>query len=254
MPKDAALTVTDLVVRFGGVTALAGVSFTVPQGKVCGLIGPNGAGKTTLFDCVSRLTRPRSGRIELAGRDLLALPAHRVAELGVARTFQHLGLVPSLSVRENVMLGAQGAGIGFVPAALRLPGLRARERELRDRADAVLDRLALGGIAARPAAGLPYGTLKRIELARALAAAPDLLMLDEPASGLSHEEVDELAGVIEDVRADMTVLLVEHHMGMVMRLSDTVVVLDFGRVVAIGSPAQVREDPAVLAAYLGTPA
>ena len=254
MPKDAALTVTDLVVRFGGVTALAGVSFTVPRGKVCGLIGPNGAGKTTLFDCVSRLTRPRSGRIELAGHDLLALPAHRVAELGVARTFQHLGLVPSLSVRENVMLGAQGAGIGFLPAALRLPGLRARERELRDRADAVLDRLALGGIAARPAAGLPYGTLKRIELARALAAAPQLLMLDEPASGLSHEEVDELAGVIEDVRADMTVLLVEHHMGMVMRLSDTVVVLDFGRVVATGSPAQVREDPAVLAAYLGTPA
>ena len=254
MPKDAALTVTDLVVRFGGVTALAGVSFTVPRGEVCGLIGPNGAGKTTLFDCVSRLTRPRSGRIELAGRDLLALPAHRVAELGVARTFQHLGLVPSLSVRENVMLGAQGAGIGFLPAALRLPGLRARERELRDRADVVLDRLALAGIAARPAAGLPYGTLKRIELARALAAAPDLLMLDEPASGLSHEEVDELAGVIEDVRADMTVLLVEHHMGMVMRLSDTVVVLDFGRVVATGSPAQVREDPAVLAAYLGTPA
>jgi branched-chain amino acid transport system ATP-binding protein len=254
MPKDAALTVTDLVVRFGGVTALAGVSFTVPRGKVCGLIGPNGAGKTTLFDCVSRLTRPRSGRIELAGRDLLALPAHRVAELGVARTFQHLGLVPSLLVRENVMLGAQGAGIGFLPAALRLPGLRARERELRDRADVVLDRLALAGIAARPAAGLPYGTLKRIELARALAAAPDLLMLDEPASGLSHEEVDELAGVIEDVRADMTVLLVEHHMGMVMRLSDTVVVLDFGRVVATGSPAQVREDPAVLAAYLGTPA
>jgi branched-chain amino acid transport system ATP-binding protein len=254
MPKDAALTVTDLVVRFGGVTALAGVSFTVPRGKVCGLIGPNGAGKTTLFDCVSRLTRPKSGRIDLAGRDLLALPAHRVAELGVSRTFQHLGLVPSLSVRENVMLGAQGAGIGFLPAALRLPGIRSRERQLRERADAVLDRLALAGIAARPAAGLPYGTLKRIELARALAAEPDLLMLDEPASGLSHEEVDELAGVIEDVRADMTVLLVEHHMGMVMRLSDTVVVLDFGRVVATGSPAQVREDPAVLAAYLGTPA
>ena len=254
MPKDAALTVTDLVVRFGGVTALAGVSLTVPRGEVCGLIGPNGAGKTTLFDCVSRLTRPRSGRIDLGGRDLLALPPHRVAELGVARTFQHLGLVPSLSVRENVMLGAQRAGTGFLSAALRLPGVRSTERALRGRADTVLDRLALSDIAAHPAAGLPYGTLKRIELARALAAGPELLMLDEPASGLSHEEVDELAGLIEDIRADMTVLLVEHHMGMVMRLSDTVVVLDFGRVVATGPPAQVREDPAVLAAYLGTPA
>ena len=255
MPKDAALTVTDLVVRFGGVTALAGVSFTVRRGEVCGLIGPNGAGKTTLFDCVSRLTRPRSGRIELGDRDLLELPAHRVAALGVARTFQHLGLVPSLSVRDNVMLGAQvGAGAGYLSAALRLPAVRARERALGERADAVLERLGLAGIAAQPATGLPYGTLKRIELARALAAEPELLMLDEPASGLSHEEVDELAGVIEDVRAGTTILLVEHHMGMVMRLSDTVVVLDFGKVVATGTPAEVREDPAVLAAYLGTPA
>jgi branched-chain amino acid transport system ATP-binding protein len=255
MPNEAALTVTDLVVRFGGVTALAGVSFTVPRGEVCGLIGPNGAGKTTLFDCVSRLTRPRSGRIELAGRDLLALPAHRVAALGVARTFQHLGLVQSLTVRENVMLGAQaGAGAGFVPAALRLPSVRSGERALRRRADAVLDRLGLAAIAAHPAAGLPYGTLKRIELARALAADPQLLMLDEPASGLSHEEVDELASVIEEIRVDRTVLLVEHHMGMVMRLSDAVVVLDFGRVVATGPPAAVQEDPAVIEAYLGTPA
>jgi branched-chain amino acid transport system ATP-binding protein len=253
MPNDAALTVTDLVVRFGGVTALDGVSFAVRPGAVCGLIGPNGAGKTTLFDCVSRLTRPRSGRIELNGHDLLALPAHRVARLGVARTFQHLGLVPSLSVRDNVMLGAQDPG-RFLSAALRLPGVRARERALRERADAVLDRFGLAALAAHPAAGLPYGTLKRVELARALAAEPVLLMLDEPASGLSHGEVDELAGLIEEVRAGTTVLLVEHHMGMVMRLSDTVVVLDFGKVVATGTPAQVREDPAVLAAYLGTPA
>ncbi|HEY6744808.1 MAG TPA: ABC transporter ATP-binding protein [Mycobacteriales bacterium] len=253
MPNDAALTVTDLVVRFGGVTALDGVSFAVRPGEVCGLIGPNGAGKTTLFDCVSRLTRPRSGRIEFAGHDLLALPAHRVARLGVARTFQHLGLVPSLSVRDNVMLGAQGTG-RFLSAGLRLPGVRKAERALRERADAVLDRFGLAALAAHPAAGLPYGTLKRVELARALAADPALLMLDEPASGLSHGEVDELAGLIEDVRAGTTVLLVEHHMGMVMRLSETVVVLDFGKVVATGTPAEVREDPAVLAAYLGTPA
>ena len=254
MGADAALAVTDLVVRFGGVTALDGVSFSVRPGALCGLIGPNGAGKTTLFDCVSRLTRPDRGTIALAGRDLLALPTHRVAALGVARTFQHLGLVPSLTVRDNVMLGAQhGTRSGFAASALRLPRVRAEERALRSRADAVLERLALTGVAARPAAGLPYGTLKRIELARALAAEPTLLLLDEPASGLAHGEVDELAELIEAVRGDTTVVLVEHHMGMVMRLSDTVVVLDFGRVIATGTPDEVRADPAVLAAYLGVP-
>jgi branched-chain amino acid transport system ATP-binding protein len=250
----AVLRVDQLEVRFGGVTALDGPSFELVPGEVCGLIGPNGAGKTTLFDCVSRLTTPQAGKITFDGKDLLALHPHQVAELGIARTFQHLGLFRALSVRENVMLGGQHAfPARFGAAALRLPSVRVAERSLRARADEALDQLGLAHLASRPAAGLPYGTLKRIELARALAATPRLLLLDEPASGLTHTEVDALAELITVIQAErgLTVLLVEHHMGLVMRLSQKVVVLDFGRKIAEGTPDAVRENPAVIQAYLG---
>jgi branched-chain amino acid transport system ATP-binding protein len=251
------LRVDGVTMRFGGVTALDGVSFGVLPGELCGLIGPNGAGKTTLFNCVSRLATPQQGRIEFGGRNLMRLQPHRIAHLGMARTFQHLSLFSSLTVRENVMLGGHhNCRAGFLAAALRLPSARREQRLLGERADEVLDRLELSHLADSKAAGLPFGTLKRIDIARALGGAPRLLMLDEPASGLSHGEIDELGTLIAAVQADwgLTVLLVEHHMGMVMRLSHRVVVLDFGRRIAEGTPQVVREDPAVIKAYLGEPA
>jgi branched-chain amino acid transport system ATP-binding protein len=243
------LAVRDVSVVFGGIIALNGVSFDMHKGAILGLIGPNGAGKTTLFNCLSRLYQPSSGDILMEGASILTRPPHRIAEIGIGRTFQNVALFPNLSVLDNVRVGTHPrTSSDIVSDSLKLGLVRRLEAEVNKKVHEILDYLDLNDVAHTVVSGLPFGTQKRVELARALAADPKILLLDEPAGGLNHEEVYVLGDLIRRIRDErhMTVLLVEHHMGLVMSIADHVVALNFGRKLAEGTPAQVQADPDVI--------
>ncbi|MFW5837071.1 MAG: ABC transporter ATP-binding protein [Desulfovibrionaceae bacterium] len=249
------LNVDTLTLTFRGIAALMEVGFSVEEGGIVSLIGPNGAGKTSMLNCISGRYQPDSGAISLDGRNLLALPAHRRTRLGLARTFQNIALFRGLSVLDNLMVGRHlRLGYGMLSSMLYFGKARRKEDEHRRRVEDVIDFLGLSAHRHAVAGRLPYGVQKRVELGRALAAEPRLLLLDEPMAGMNLEETEDMARYILDINEEwgVTVLLVEHDMGVVMDISDKVVVLDFGSVLASGKPEEVAQDPEVIRAYLGS--
>ena len=244
------LEIANLTVRFGGLLALDDVSLRVDAGEIVAIIGPNGAGKTTLFNAICGFVRPVSGRIVYRGKPLLGTAPHRLARLGIARTLQGLGLWPGLTVLENVMTGST-IRPGFVSSLLALPAADRVEAELEARARDVLNQLGIGALASRHPLTLPYGAQKRVIMARALMAGPALLLLDEPVSGLSASEIRDLAALLKELRARLSIAVVEHHLDFVMAIADRVTVLNLGRVIASGSPAEIQRNPEVTTAYLG---